>query len=143
MGVRISPRTPNFIKGLSYVAFNELVYVLPLEERSATTSSTTQVNNGFKGVKLHLYVEEIESVTSGYLGMHLSGVERYSNQEYYLLSSSTIVVSGVYTLTVYPGIPATSNLSANTVLPFDWKVVVAHTPSDLTAKYSVSASLYE
>ena len=122
------------------MAFNELVYVLPLEERSATTTSANQSGSGFKGVKLHLYVE---TIPSGTLGLHLSGVERYSNQEYYLLSSSAITASGVYTLTVYPGVTVQSNLALSTVIPFDWRVVVAHTPADLTAKYSVSASLYE
>ena len=122
------------------MAFNELVYVLPLAERMASTTSPNQSGAGFKGVKLHMYVE---AIPSGTLGLNLSGVERYSNQEYYLLSSSPIAASGVYTLTVYPGVTAQNNVALSTVIPFDWRVVVTHTPSNLIAKYAVSASLYE
>lgn len=122
------------------MAFNELVYVLPLETRGASTTSANQSGGGFKGVKLHMYVE---AIPSGTLGLNLSGVERYSNQEYYLLSSSPITTSGIYTLTVYPGVTVQNNVALSTILPFDWRVVVAHTPSNLIAKYSVSASLYE
>jgi len=120
------------------VGFNEYVYVLPMETRTSAVTSPVQVNKGFKGVKLTLFVATI----SGDIGMHLNGVDRLSGQQYYLLSSSSVSASGVTNLTVYPGITTQANVALSTVLPYDWSVTVAPVGS-AEARYSVGASLIE
>lgn len=121
------------------MGFNEYAYVLPLETRSVTTTSEV-ISKGVKGAIVTLYVE---TIPSGTLSLSILGYDRLSNQIYNFLDSSFISASGTTSLTVYPGIAATSNVSKNSALPYDWKIQVVHTPSDLTAKYSVGASLLE
>lgn len=121
------------------MAFNEYAYLLSLAERSVTTT-TDVISKGVKGAVVTLYVEVIPS---GTLGLMIYGYDRLSGQIYNFLDSSAISVSGTTSLTVYPGIAATNNVSKNSVLPYDWKVSVVHTPSNLIAKYSVGASLIE
>lgn len=57
-----------------------------------------------------------------------------------LLASAAIVTNVMTVLTVYPGLPVTTNVSANDVLPRQWRVsVVANNANP--ANYSVGASI--
>lgn len=118
---------------------NEYIPLLPLETRSATTSSNV-ISKGAKGAVVSLHVEVIPS---GSLLLHVYGYDRVSNQTYTVLDSAAIAASGTTALSVYPGITASNNVAKSGVLPYDWKVEVAHTPSNLIARYSVGVSLID
>lgn len=121
------------------MSFNELVYILPLETRTQSTLSEV-ISGGAKGAVCSMFVDVIPS---GTLSLEIRGYDRFAGQTYTILSSSLITASGVTVLKVFPGIAATNNVSKSDVLPYDWKLFVAHTPADLAAKYSVSVSLID
>jgi hypothetical protein len=80
------------------------------------------------------------NVTSinGSIIVSIRGKDLESGKFYDVLTSTAIIASGLSTMTVYPGIAASSNVTANSILPQTWDVVVT---ASGTATYSIGASV--
>lgn len=114
---------------------------IPLIEATAVTTTQTsllQTNIAGRGIKIVFDVTAISGV-GGSLTLTLQGVDKTSGKLWSILVSAVITVTGTTVLTVYPGIAAVANVSANDVLPYYWDVEVV--PSGSTATYTVGASV--
>lgn len=106
--------------------------------RSASFSSDDIDANLYRGAKV---VVSIGSITSGGLTATIEGKDRVSQKYYTILASAPLLTSQDKVLTVYPGITATTNVSASDVLPDTWRVSI--TVASGTASYSIGASYIE
>lgn len=118
---------------------NKRIRLLSLAARTAATESADQLNRYHRGCRVHINVTDdpaAASVTFTIQGKHLNG-------EYYtVLASAAIAAVGDTVLTVYPGAPVTTNVSANAPLPPVWRVIA--TPADTDAlTYEVTAELLD
>lgn len=117
--------------------------VLPSAARTATItapatgSQTTYWRGGYNGIKV---VADITAGTSLQLTFTILGYDPLSGKTWTLLASAQKTGTGTTELTVFPGAPATTNVSANDALPerFQISVTAGNTNS---ATYSVSAHM--
>lgn len=95
---------------------------------SADVHTADLSNPGWRGVQIYI---KTTAFTSGTYTPHIQGKDPVSGDYYDILVGAAISGTGNVTLTVYPGITATSNVSASTVLPQTWRLqmVGASTPS--------------
>ncbi len=106
--------------------------------RTADENSASQNNYAYRGVQVMV---NISATTASGAGTYtLQGYDELSDSWFTVLASASKDATGFFTLTVYPGIAASSNVSANTVLPKRWRLAW-----DLTAgtghTFSASATL--
>lgn len=98
--------------------------LVTLTAASAGVNSAVQINNFYRGVQIGIDVTAITG-TSPTLTVTLEGVDPVNGSTFTVLASAALSSTGYTTLTVFPGIAVTSNVSANTVLPFNWKIATA------------------
>lgn len=105
----------------------------------ATTTQTgaDQVNYNGRGVKVVL---NMATIGTGSVTLAIQGKDAASGQYYAILTGAAIVGNSVNVYTVYPGLPATANVSANDLLPRTWRVVVTANNANATT-YTVGASV--
>lgn len=106
--------------------------------RTADENSAAMNNYAYRGVQVMV---NISAVTASGAGTYtLQGYDELSGTWFDVLASASKSASGFFTLTVYPGIAAAANASANTVLPKKWRLAW-----DLTAgtghTFSAAATL--
>ncbi|MHB1310545.1 MAG: hypothetical protein ACYC3L_00915 [Gemmatimonadaceae bacterium] len=101
-------------------------------------NSTDQVNTTWRGLTVGINVSAITG-TSPTLVVTIQGKDPASGTYYTLLASASITAAGYTTLTVYPGLPATANVSANALLPQNWRVLYAITGTTPAVTATVSA----
>lgn len=89
--------------------------------------SATQTNYNHRGVTLGINITQISASTS--LQVSIQAQDVVSGQWYTILSSVAFTTVAFNTLTIYPGIAATANVAANTVLPRTFRVEVTITGS--------------
>lgn len=117
---------------------NRTIPLLPLLARTETLNTPDQKNKASSGVRVRVHVTAITaspSVVVKIQGKNPDGT--YTD----LLSSAAITGTGDTVLTVYPGIAASANVSANNLLPAKWRVVATHADAD-SITYSVGAELF-
>jgi hypothetical protein len=107
---------------------------------AAGTTSGLQTNFGGRGIKLGLYVSAITG-TSPTITITIQGYESVSGQYFTILTSAAITATGLYVLTVYPGIAAAANVSANDVLPRSWRLSTTIGGTGPSVTYTVGASI--
>jgi hypothetical protein len=109
--------------------------LLPSLARTTSPTIADRTNDHCKGVVVCV------SVTSAGTGSITAKIQGKSATGLYydILSSAAITTNSTNTLTVYPGITATSNVSASDVLPRTWRVVVTANNSN-SVTYSVDAT---
>lgn len=91
---------------------------------AAGTSSADQANTSARGIKVVVDVTAITGTTPT-LTVTLQGKDPISGKYYTLLASAALSAVGTTVLTVYPGLTAAANLTANDVLPATWRVITA------------------
>ncbi len=101
---------------------------------AGTYGSGDLSNPSHKGLKLVIDVTAI-SGTGPSLTVTILGKDPVSGKTWTILASAALAATGTTVLTVYPGLPATANVSANDVLPpvFQIQAVVAGTTPSVTA----------
>ena len=119
-------------------ASNRGVTLLASAARTTATTSSDQVNLGWKGV--HVYINVSAIVASPGLTITIQGKDELTGAYYTLLTGTQIVTATSQVLKVYPGITAAANASASDVLPKYWRVSVAVADAD-EATYSISCSM--
>ena len=68
----------------------------------------------------------------------IQGYDSLSAKWYTILASAALTAVGTVVLRVFPGATAASNLTANDVLPNQWRVIATH-GNGKTHTYSISA----
>lgn len=92
-----------------------------------------------RGVKVVIDITAITGTTPS-LTVTIRGRDPMSNKAYTILASAALTATGTVVLTVYPGLVAAANLTANDVLPALWDVLltVAGTTPAVTATIAAS-----
>lgn len=105
---------------------------------AATLFSSSQINERCRGVIVVVNITAASGTPT--LVVTLQGYDQASGASYTLLASAAIATTGLTTLTVYPGCPATTNVSANMPLPKLWivKAVIAGTTPSFTGTIGAS-----
>jgi hypothetical protein len=84
-----------------------------------TTNSQDQINPTGKGVVVGI---GISAIVGGTLTVTIQGKDEASGSYYTLLASAALNAAALTTLTVYPGITVTANVSASAFLPNTWRL---------------------
>ncbi len=107
--------------------------------QASTAQTTTQTLPDQTGTQKGAIVfVNVTSAGSGSITPKIEGKDPVSGTYYTVLTGTAIVANGMQVLRVYPGLPATANVSANDVLPGTFRVTVtANNANSVT--YSVAA----
>lgn len=112
--------------------------VLASAVRSATNQSPDQVNHNARGLILVFDITAVPGVDT--VTLTIQGKDETSGKYYTILAGAAQSAVGTVVMRVYPGLSATANLTANDVLPRNWRVNVAHSAAT-NFTYSVGAAL--
>ena len=109
---------------------------------TATAATTTQTgadqsNQNCRGVKVVLVTT---AIGTGSVTLEIDGKDTASGQYYAILTGAAVVTNTTSVYTVYPGLTAASNVTANDHLPRTWRVKVTANNAN-AATYSVGACL--
>ncbi len=104
---------------------------------TATQTSPDQTNGFGRGL---IVVLDMTAVGTGSVTITIQGKDPASGKYYTLLAGAAVVTNSTNVYTVYPGAPATANVSANSPLPRTWRVVVTANNANATT-YTVGASV--
>jgi hypothetical protein len=131
--------------------FGDRVYIasavslLDSAARTATTNGVVQSDNvaaTFVAKGAHIILDVTAIVAAPSIVLHMQGFEGSGAVLFYdLLVSVPIIAIGTYVLKIYPGILAVPNLSANDLLPDQWRIAVIHDNAN-SITYSVGAKLF-
>lgn len=121
-------------------AENEInnVTIFTSAARTATTNGSDQPNKFAKGI---VFTVDMTAVTAtGSIVFTLQGKDDLSGKYYTILASAAVTAVATTTYTVFPGAPATANVSANFQLPRTWRVI-ATAANAVSMTYSVGGTL--
>lgn len=104
---------------------------------TASVNSSDQVNAYGRGVKVFVVTS---AIGTGSITVTIQAKDPASGAYTTLLASAAITTNTTTVLTVYPGLAATANVSANDILPRQWRIAVTANNAN-PANYSVGASL--
>ena len=107
-------------------------------QAAGTVNSADQVNYNGRGVKVFYNISALGAATTVTFNLQIK--DSVSGNYFTVLSSTAIAATGSGVLTLYPGLTSAANITANDILPRDWRVqaVVAGTN---TATGTVGASV--
>ena len=100
-------------------------------------SSGDQVNYNARGVKVVL---QTTAIGTGSVTVTIQGKDAASGQYYTLLAGAAVTTNTTNVYSLYPGLTAAANTTANDVLPHTWRVTVTANNAN-AATYTVGASL--
>lgn len=105
----------------------------------ATTSQTgaDQTNYNGRGV---IAVLDMTNAGTGSVTLTIQGKDAASGKYYTLLAGAAVTSNSTNVYTVYPGAPATANVSANSPLPRTWRVITTANNAN-ACTYKVGASI--
>ena len=86
------------------------------------TIALSGVNPQHRGISVFVNISGAPGGTTPTLTVTISAVDPVSGALVTLLVSAALNAAGCTLLQVYPGLPATANVSANAVLPSQWQV---------------------
>ena len=107
---------------------------------SAGVNGADQANYTARGVKLVIDVTAISGTTPT-LTVTIQGKDAASGKYYTILASAALAATGTTVLTVFPGLTASANVTANDVLPKTWRVISAIGGTGPSVTATVGASL--
>jgi hypothetical protein len=87
--------------------------------QTTSQSGADQINIDARGIKVFI---NVSSAGTGSVTVAIQTKDPASGTYVALLTSAAIVANGMTVLTVYPGLAATANVSANDVLPRQWRI---------------------
>lgn len=120
-------------------ATNADVTIASLAAATVTTNTADMTNPLHRGVKVVVDITAITGTTPS-LVVTIQGKDVKSGKYFTILASASLTATGTVTLTVYPGIATSANVSANDVLPATWRVLltIAGTTPAVTATIGAS-----
>jgi hypothetical protein len=88
-------------------------------------ATTTQTSPDFQALTANgvLVVLNTTAIGTGSVTLSIQGKDRVSGVYYTLLAGAAVTTNTTNTYTVFPGAPATANVSANAALPATWRIV--------------------
>jgi YbbR domain-containing protein len=105
---------------------------------ATVTQNTADYKNGsFRGIKVVL---DMTTVGTGSVTVTIQGKDAASGKYYTLLAGAAVVTNSTNVYTVFPGAPATANVSANDQLPQTFRILVTANNAN-PATYTVGATL--
>ncbi len=107
---------------------------------AATVNSADQVNCTGRGV---IVVVDLTTMTTASVTVTVQGKDPTSGKYFTLLASAGLASTGTTALVVYPGAPVTTNLSANSPLPRNWRVSVGIVGGSAAATGKIGASVIQ
>lgn len=117
----------------------ETLTVLASAARTASVNSDTFTNAyGHRGVEI--VIDATAAAATPSVVFTIQGYSSLGDDYYTILASAAITGTGTTILRVYPGLTAATNVTANDVLPAQWRVSVAAGDAD-SLTYSVNALL--
>jgi hypothetical protein len=99
-----------------------------------TYVSADQLNDVRRGIKV---VVDAPAGT-GTIQVTIQGKDVVSGKYYTILQSAALAVGTTTVLTVYPGAPATANVSVNDLLPRTWRISAVIAANPVTATIGAS-----
>lgn len=102
---------------------------------AGTVNSPSSVNPWGRGVTIG--INTTVDAAGSYL-VNIQGLDVASGTFYTIASTAAIAAVGFQTLTVYPGITATANVSVNAPLPRTWRVQAVVTTGPISATVGAS-----
>lgn len=116
---------------------NTNVTILTSASRTTTQTSADQIN--YNGRGLHIVVD-VTVVGTGSITLTVNGKDNISGKYYTLLSGAAIVTNSTNVYKIFPGAPATANVSVNDMIPRLFQVVVTANNANAVT-YTVGYSL--
>ena len=104
---------------------------------TASVTSADQINPYGRGVKVWV---NTTGIGTGSITVAIQGKDPGSGAYTTLLASAAITTNTTTVLTVYPGLTASANATANDVLPRQWRIAVTANNAN-PANYSIGASV--
>lgn len=104
---------------------------------TTTQTGSDQVNYNHRGL---IVVLSMTVVGTGSVTLTIQGKDPVSGQYYTMLAGAAVITNSTNVYTVYPGAPATANVSANAPLPRTWRVLATANNANPTT-YTVAASI--
>jgi len=109
---------------------------------TAAAATTTQTgpdmsNGAFRGIKAVL---DMTTVGTGSVTLTIQGKDAASGKYYTLLAGAAVTTNSTNVYTVFPGAPATANVSANDQLPKTFRILVTANNAN-AATYTVGVTL--
>jgi hypothetical protein len=101
---------------------------------TTTQTSSTLFNLNGRGAKVVL---NMSNAGTGSVTLHIQGFDSGGSAFYDQLVGAAITTNSVNVYTVYPGLPATANVSANDIIPRSWRIQVVVNNANATT-YTVS-----
>lgn len=92
---------------------------------------------GYRGVKVVL---DMTTVGTGSVTLTIQGKDLASGKYYTLLAGAAVITDSMNVYTVFPGAPATGNVSANDQLPQMFRVIVTANNGNATS-YTIGVNL--
>jgi hypothetical protein len=92
---------------------------------AGTTTQTLgpHVNDFYRGIKVILD-QTVNAGSAGSITLSILGYDKTSNKTWVILAGAAVAAVATNVYTVYPGIIAVTNVSANDVLPDRYEIVV-------------------
>lgn len=91
---------------------------------SAGTNGADMDNSNCRGVVVFVNISAITGTTPTFT-VTIQGKDKVSGQYYTLLASAALNATGLTVLRVYPGIAVSANVTANDVVPSQFRVITA------------------
>jgi hypothetical protein len=110
-----------------------------LASASRTTTQTSADITTYNASGIHV-VLDMTVVGTGSVTVTINGKDAVSGKYYLLLSGAAVITNSTNVYKIFPGAPATANVSANDHLPRTIQIVVTHNNGN-AATYSVGYSL--
>lgn len=105
--------------------------------RTTTQNVADQTNYNWRGIHVIL---DVTDAGTGSITLKIEGKDSVSGKYYTLLEGVAVTSNSTNVYKVFPGAPATANVSANDLLPETWRVTVtANNANSIT--YSVGYSI--
>lgn len=114
--------------------------VTALAAASVGANGADQLNLNARGLKLVIDITTITGTTPT-LTVTIQGKDPVSGKYFTILASAALNATGTTVLTVYPGLTASANVTANDVLPRDWRVITAIAGTTPAVTATIGASL--
>jgi hypothetical protein len=131
------PQTPD-PSPVAGVRTQDLGAVLTATAITATQNTADLSNGAFRGIKVVFDVTAVVAV--GSVTITIQGKDQASGKYYTLLAGAAVTTATTNVYTVYPGLPATANVSANDVLPKTFRILATFN-SGTSSTYTVGVTL--
>lgn len=104
---------------------------------ATTTQQVELKNSSAKGV---VVVLDMTAIGTGNVTLSIEGKDKHSGKFYTILAGAAVSSNSTNVYRVYPGMTAVANISANDLIPKEWRVTVTANNANPTT-YTVGASL--